>query len=167
MKRGKPTITGNCIGRVFKCGCAQSSLAKPTRNKKWAFACKAHGATVDYKVFKCFDCGQFFKGKGKRAGRCPSCKQDHVQNAWRAKAEIKRAEREAKAEAGIVEEEEATEPSTEDHSERWHCKWGDYCMNRECFQGIKFDCNGCRRFELKELDIMDYTRAADACGAVV
>lgn len=153
-------VKGNRLGCFFECGCMQDANTKRTKDRKLRGVCPIHRERIAGYVYKCFSCGRIFRKKVKRSGRCPDCVKDH--KLWYTFDNY----RKKKAANGGKPPTQKPKPKRKRpmfyQSKRGDCKFGQYCLNRQIYNKEEFNCYGCRRFETKKYDIMDFMTSSDS-----
>lgn len=123
------------IGYIFTCGhgCPPDAIHR----KHNRICCPICGQYASKKVYRCSECGLYFRKTcgGGAVKLCDSCSKEP-----RYGVEIK-------------------PPCGFDQTRRGECHFGIYCVDQQLKTGIKFNCHGCRRFELLSLDVLDYMSA--------
>ena len=153
-------MKNNILGYRFECGCRYPIDMLSEQDKKHGILCPIHGTPWTHKIFKCLECGMYFKTTSHTGAiRCKSCQKDHTQYLSR---EWQRAKRIWKKENPGIEYKSETKPKKDiDQTRRGICAHGIDCVNNQLKNGIEFNCNGCQRFKRLELDIMDYISTTD------
>jgi hypothetical protein len=148
-KKKRPT---NTIGIVFECGCQvpYSGNGKiyhdPNNNR---IVCQKHGARIRAKIYFCRECGEIFERNTKSAAYCEECQKENLA-ASIARSTANKRDRDD-CEDGRNKKEDF------DQEKRELCRFGDYCMNKECFLNEVFNCFNCPRFDpVVKFDILDY-----------
>lgn len=141
------------IGYLFGCshGCPPEVIPprrERIKNRNYKkIECPICGNKTVFKVFRCIECGRFFKKHPCGVVyRCPPCREETINAVARAAYKNRNAEQKKRK-------------KPIDQTRRGECKWGTYCIDQQLKTGIEFNCHECLKFEPLTLDVLDYMSA--------
>lgn len=122
----------NFLYHEFSCGCHTNDYDCRLKNRT-EISCPIHHTHRVATWFTCLECGKPASTKGHYMYAEPSCRKAYRKRLALAKRKVKQ-----------------TKKKHFDQSRRADCESGKACVDRQIYQGIKFNCYQCKDFKPKD-----------------